>query len=124
MNPGDFEIFVDLLFRSDGWSRIGTLGKTTKDIDIELISPITNERAIVQVKSQSNLGVFKDYLKRLEGFEDNYEKIFFVTHSPSLDLERTILESLNDNFIYYDAKKLSELSINAGLIEWLINISQ
>ena len=62
MNPGDFEIFVDLLFRSDGWSRIGTLGKTTKDIDIELISPITNERAIVQVKSQSNLGVYKDYL--------------------------------------------------------------
>jgi hypothetical protein len=124
LNPGDFENFVDLLFRSAGWSRIGTLGKNIKDIDIELISPITNERAIVQIKSQSNLGVYIDYIKRLEGFEDNYEKIFFVTHTPSSDLEKAIRESMKDNFIFYDAVKLSELSINAGLIEWLINIAQ
>lgn len=124
LNPLDFENFVDLLFRSAGWSRIGTIGKTIKNIDIELISPITNERAIVQIKSQSNLSTYKDYVERLEGFEDNYEKIFFVTHTPSPDLQNHIKNSPEEDFIFYDASKLSELSINAGLIEWLINVSQ
>jgi hypothetical protein len=31
---------------------------------------------------------------------------------------------MNDNFIFYDAVKLSELSINAGLIQWLINVAK
>ncbi|TGN17488.1 restriction endonuclease [Leptospira idonii] len=123
LNPNDFENFVDLLFRSSGWSRIGVLGKTTKNIDIELISPITNERAIVQVKAQSNLSIYKDYLERLDGFEQDYEKVFFVTHSPTQDLEKYIKESTLENFIFYDANKLSELSVNAGLIEWLINVA-
>ncbi len=123
LNPKDFEVFVDLIFRSSGWSRIGTLGKTTKDIDIELLTPITNERAVVQIKSQSNLKTFKEYKNRLAGFVQDYEKIFFVTHSPSKDLADYIEKNQDEEIIFYDSRRISELCINAGLIEWLINVA-
>ncbi len=43
----DFELLVDLLFRQAGWQRMGTLGKTQKTIDLDLYSPITDERILV-----------------------------------------------------------------------------
>ncbi len=49
----DFELLVDLLFRQAGWQRMATLGKTQKTIDLDLYSPITDERILVQVKGTS-----------------------------------------------------------------------
>jgi hypothetical protein len=122
LNHRDFEVFIDLIFRSAAWSRIGTLGKTTKTIDIELLAPVTNERAVVQVKSESNLSTFLDYKERLKNMGD-YEKIFFVTHTPSKDLQAYIDQKIEQDIQIWDAKKLSELSINAGLIEWIVNVA-
>jgi len=39
----DFETLVDLIFRQSGWQRTGVSGETVKDIDLDLISPITKE---------------------------------------------------------------------------------
>ena len=122
LNPQDFEIFVDLLFRSSGWSRVGTLGKTIKTIDIQLIAPVTNERAVVQVKSQSSLQLFLDYKERLESMEE-YEKLFYVTHSPDPTFQKYIDTVTDSEIQIWDAKKLSQLSINAGLIEWIVNVA-
>lgn len=122
LNPKDFEVFVDLLFRAASWSRIGVLGKSIKTIDIELLAPVTNERAIVQVKSESNLSIFEDYKKRLESM-DEYDKYFFVTHTPTKDLQELINRNNENNIQIWDSKKLAELSINAGLIEWIINVA-
>lgn len=121
LNPKDFEIFVDLIFRASGWSRVGLLGKTIKDIDIELLAPVTNERAVVQIKSQSDKEKYENFKKRLIDFKE-YDKIFFVTHSPDKKFEEYIKHN-SDDIIIYDANRLSELSINAGLIEWLISIA-
>lgn len=122
LNPQDFEVFVDLIFRAAGWSRIGELGKTVKTIDIELMAPVTNERAVVQVKSQSDRGVYSDFEARLEALQ-GYDKRFFVTHSPTPDLAKHINSRSEANIIFWDVQQLSELSINAGLIDWLIKVA-
>lgn len=115
----DFELLIDLIFRASGWSRLGAVGKQIKDIDIELMAPVTNERAIIQVKSESNLATFKDYKNKFLGMSD-YNKYFFIVHSPTDDLESYIRSGLEDEIIIYDADKLAGLCINAGLIEWLV----
>lgn len=120
LNPNDFEIFVDLIFRSAGWSRVGALGKTIKTIDIELLSPVTNEKAVVQVKSSSNLKTFKDYEQRLSSLI-GYDKLYFVTHTPDKKLQNYINNNSTSDIQFWGAAKLSEFSINAGLIEWLVN---
>ncbi len=123
LNPKDFEIFVDLIFRAASWSRAGLLGKTIKTIDIELIAPVTNEKAVVQVKSESNMNVFNEYKDRLSNMDAYYDKFFFVTHTPTPEFQKYI-ESLEETKIQiWDCNKLSELSIHAGLIEWLINVA-
>lgn len=122
LNPKDFEVFVDLIFRSASWSRAGVLGSTVKTIDIELFAPVTNEKAIVQVKSQASLALFNAYKKRLQNML-GYDKIFFVTHTPSEDLQKYIDNGLEDEIQIWDSKKLAEFSINAGLIEWIVNIA-
>ena len=57
----DFELLVDLIFTSSGWQRISSVGKTEKTIDIELMLPVNNKKAFVQIKSQSNYNEFVDY---------------------------------------------------------------
>jgi hypothetical protein len=47
----DFELLIDLLFRQAGWQRLSELGKTKKDIDIDLEYPLTGDSFYVQVKS-------------------------------------------------------------------------
>ncbi|WP_320151070.1 restriction endonuclease [uncultured Tolumonas sp.] len=119
LSPQDFEVFVDLIFRNSGWSRVGLLGKTIKTIDIELIAPVTGERAIVQVKSQSDLKLFQEYKERLDIPE--YDHIFYVTHSPNKQLQKYIESTLDDKIKIWDAKKLANFCINSGLIDWLIS---
>ena len=46
----DLELLTDLIFRQSGWNRIGVTGGTTKDIDLDLLSPLTGERIAVQIK--------------------------------------------------------------------------
>ena len=122
LNPKDFEVFIDLIFRSAGWSRAGILGNNVKTIDIELLAPVTNERAVVQVKSESNMKKFQEYKNRLTSM-DEYDKYFYVTHTPSSELQSYIDLQEESDIQIWDAKKLSDLSINAGLIEWLINVA-
>lgn len=121
--PKDFEVFVDLIFRSAGWSRVGTLGKTIKDIDIELLAPVTGERAVVQVKSNSSLALFKSYEKRLIELDD-FNRWFFITHTPDEVLAKYIeAESDPDSRInFWDAEKLADLAIKGGLVDWLIDV--
>ena len=67
----DFELLTDLVFTQAGWQRIGSLGKTEKSIDLDLMSPVTGKRAFVQVKSQANLKTFRQYKKSFEGMDES-----------------------------------------------------
>lgn len=112
----DFEILVDLIFRQEGWQRISANGETQKTLDLELFAPVTGERAIVQIKSQADKRDFEKYQKDFFDMKD-YDKFFFIVHSPKKDLER--LEN-NSPIKLFKLDKVTDLTISAGLVDWVI----
>ena len=116
LQPKDFEILVDLIFRQMGWQRVSVLGEQLKTIDIELISPVTGERGIVQIKTGADLKDFRDYKVRFAEMDDDFDKFFFVVSSPKPDLENYDEET---KIIIYFSDKISELTISSGLVEWV-----
>jgi len=53
LNWYDFETLIDLIFQRAGWQRLAMTGGTRKGLDIDLISPVSEERVAVQVKRHS-----------------------------------------------------------------------
>lgn len=112
----DFETLVDLIFRQAGWQRVGDTGKTQKTLDLELFAPVTGERAIVQIKAQSDLQQFLSYQEQFAIMND-YDKFFYVVHTAKNNL--TNYENETETKLYL-VDKVAELSISAGLVEWII----
>lgn len=112
----DFELLVDLIFSASGWQRISVLGKTEKNIDIEVVSPVNNKKAFVQVKSQSTLKEFDDYKKEYLKMKQ-YDEMYYVVHTPDQKLENIKKQK---NIEVITLNKITDLVINAGLIGWLI----
>jgi len=112
----DFEILVDLIFRQAGWQRVSPLGETQKILDLDLLSPITNSRYGVQIKSKANLMDFKNYQQQFEDMQ-GYSKFYFVVHSPSSDL-KNIIE--HDDFELILPHDIARLAVKYGLAEWII----
>ena len=112
----DFELLVDLIFSRSGWQRISVLGKTEKDVDIDMLSPVTNKRAFVQIKSSCDYDVF---LESLAVFQSNsvYDDMYFVAHTIS---DQRILDCSETGVSVIGPEKLAALTINAGLLDWLI----
>lgn len=111
----DFELLVDLIFAQSGWQRISVLGKTDKDIDLDVFSPVTNRRAFVQVKSHASNDLFNDSVARFREM-DQFDEMYFVVHTSVPELANR----KNDEVHVLGLKKLSELVISAGLVNWLI----
>jgi len=112
----DFEILVDLIFRQAGWQRAGDTGKTQKTLDLELFAPVTGERAIVQIKAQSNLQEFLNYRDQFAAMND-YDKFFYVVHTAM----KNLIDYQNETETrLYCVDKVAELTISAGLVEWVI----
>ena len=75
LHENDLEILADLVFRQAGWQRVGVSGGTEKDIDLDLISPVTGERIAVQVKSKATAAVWRACRKKyadMRGFSRFY----------------------------------------------------
>ena len=117
LHPSDFELLIDLMFRETGWKRVGQLGKTQKDIDLELVSPVTNEKMMVQVKSQSSLAQFREYKERFAALGD-YSKGYFIVHTPDEALEK--MEPGDNDLRYLGPKEVAKLCIDYGLADWII----
>jgi hypothetical protein len=116
----DFELFVDLIFRNAGWQRLSVVGKTEKTLDLDLQSPVTLERALVQVKSQSTLVEFQKYLYTYKHL-GHFHKFFFVVHTSK---DKGILVFKNTpEIIVWRVNELAELTIDSGLAKWLIKKS-
>jgi hypothetical protein len=112
----DFETFVDLIFRGSGWKRISMLGETMKYSDIELEDPITKDKYQIQIKSSSSLAEFKEYYKQFS--KENFRKLFFVVHSPDSNLQNYTEYPAHVELIKAD--KLAQMSVELGLVNWLL----
>ena len=112
----DFETLVDLIFRQAGWQRVGDTGKTQKTLDLELFAPVTGERAIVQIKAQSDLQQFLIYQEQFATMND-YDKFFYVVHTAKNNL--STYENETETKLYL-VDKVAELTVSAGLVEWVI----
>jgi len=113
----DFELLVDLLFRQAGWQRMATLGKTEKTIDLDLYSPITDERILVQVKSSANLTKLQSFSEGLSDFQD-YDRAYFLVHTPSNDL---IQNKIHDVVEVWLPNDIARRIVMFGLAEWVIS---
>lgn len=113
----DFELLVDLIFSQSGWQRISVLGKTEKDIDLDIFSPVSQKRAFVQVKSITTADQIQSY-RKIFSQHHQYDEMYFVSHTFSGSLKNL---SINDPRVtLWDISRVAELVINAGLIDWLL----
>jgi hypothetical protein len=113
----DFELLVDLIFTHSGWQRISERGKTEKSIDLALMSPVTGNQAFVQIKSESKMTEFEDYIKKYGGMKEEFQEMYYVVHTT-----KNYFSKWQDkpDIKLWDVKKLSQLVVNSGLISWLI----
>lgn len=113
----DFELLADLIFAKSGWQRVSVLGQTEKAIDLDLEAPVTGKKAFVQVKSEANLSVLKESIEMFENMTQ-FDEFYFVFHSgPELERHRPP----DPRVQLIDVARLSQLVLNAGLTNWLIN---
>lgn len=112
----DFETLVDLVFRNAGWRRVSVLGQHTKAYDLELREPITDDRYVVQVKSQAGRS---DLETTVESFSaEDFRRIYFVVHSPDENFMNAI-EQLPDHVEVVLPDRLAQHVMDAGLVGWL-----
>ncbi|MCE6978601.1 hypothetical protein EI534_14665 [Pseudomonas frederiksbergensis] len=114
----DFELLIDLIFSKSGWQRFSVLGKTEKDIDLDVYAPATQKRAFVQIKSATTRADFEHYVKTFNEY-DQFDEMYFIYHTCHEDLSD--VETRHPNIHLWNLKRISGLVVNAGLVEWLIN---
>lgn len=112
----DFELLVDLVFSNAGWQRISVLGKTEKNIDLDLRSPVTGERIMVQIKSASDKEEFEFYCREFSLMKD-FVSFFYVVHTPKKSLKLAKAPA-RTQLVF--GEQLAKLVIDGGLAGWLI----
>lgn len=115
----DFENLIDLLFSGSGYKRLGVLGKNEKDIDLDLLHTLTGRRAFVQIKAASNQKEFDGYVEKYLN-NGSYSEMFYFVHTLDVNLTNPNAE---DAIKIIGVNEISELVVNSGLIEWVINKS-
>ncbi|RDE86142.1 hypothetical protein DPV90_07175 [Aggregatibacter aphrophilus] len=117
----DFELLTDLVFSKLAWQRYSVLGKTEKGIDLDLYSPSTQKRVFVQIKSETDIKQLDEYVLNFESEYKNYgySEMYYVYHSglENIDEEQYQVKGIK----LVNGRKMAELVISAGLVEWLIN---
>ena len=111
----DFELLVDLVFAETGWQRVSVLGGAEKDLDLDLLAPVTRRRAFVQVKSSATLATLHESIASFRSMPD-FDEMYFVVHSADSALRNLEV----DGVMVVDLPKLAEWVVSAGLVDWLI----
>ena len=114
LDPHSFELLVDLVFSRKGWRRVGRVGGTQKTVDIVLESPITGDKAFVQVKMSTNAREFQECKDEFLGWETD-DKMYFVYY-----ICKGKEPESGDGIDVVDAKKLAGWVFDAGLFDWLL----
>ena len=123
LHPKDFEILVDLIFRQAGWKRYSVLGDTMEFFDLILEEIISKSRYGIQIKTKSSKDEFIQYSEEFqEKYKSTFNKFIFIVHSP--DSSYTNYQNSHENVELWDAEKLSELTIELGLLNWILKITK
>jgi hypothetical protein len=86
-----------------------------RDIDLDLISPLTDEHVAVQVKSALTGAQLQDVEKELAALPD-YHRLYVAVHSLDEGIESS------DELVELLLKdRLATLAVRYGLVEWLID---
>jgi hypothetical protein len=120
LHPKDLEVLVDLVFRQSGWQRVGVAGGVEKDIDLDLISPVTQERIAVQVKSAASPAVWRAYRAKYSDMR-GFSRFYFVTHTASAALADEAAATVDQSFVLWDGRQLAAQVVRGGLTGWLID---
>ena len=112
----DFELLVDLIFRQAGWQRVSQLGKTQKTLDLDLYTPITNERFLVQVKSRADETAFFEFIDHTVGMED-YTRYYLIVHTPANNLIHELETVTHRLWLPGD---IARLVFQYGLVDWVM----
>jgi hypothetical protein len=120
LHPKDLETLTDLIFRQAGWQRASVAGEVEKDIDLDLLSPITQERIAIQVKSKASAKVYRSYQDKFTDMS-GFARFYFVTHSPDSSLTAILSETNDDAFVFWGAEQLALQAMRNGLTGWLID---
>jgi len=95
-------------------------GEVEKDIDLDLLSPITQERIAIQVKSKASATVYRSYQDKFSDMR-GFSRFYFVTHSPDPSLKAISSEPNDGTFVFWGAEELAQQATRNGLIGWLID---
>lgn len=113
----DFELLVELILAKAGWQRVSVLGGTEKEIDLDVVAPVSNQRAFVQVKSKTSPEEIRKCYEAFCGYEQ-YSEMFMVFHTINGALSQVNINQPNVHI--WGSAKIASLVIHAGLVEWLI----
>jgi hypothetical protein len=91
-------------------------GRKLRDIDLDLISPLTDERVAVQVKSALTGAELRAVEKELGDLTSDYQRLYVAVHSPG---EGLASEDEKVELLFRD--RLAELALRYGLSEWLMS---
>jgi hypothetical protein len=116
LHPKDFELLVDLLFRQAGFRRTTVVGGTEKGLDLDLIAPITERRYAVQIKSKAGNSDLLSFASWLHD-TSQYERGYFVVHSPSNDLAQV---GANERVDLLLPPRLADWAIRYCLADWVV----
>lgn len=116
LEPRDFELRIELVFSVSGWRRQSVVGKTQKTLDLDLVLPTTDERALVQVKSRTHQAEFDEYVRLFDEMDSN-ARVFFVYLTGQA---RTDDARIN----VHGPEQVATLVIDAGVVTWLIRRMQ
>ena len=112
----EFELLIDLIFRQAGWQRLSEVGGGQKTLDLDLWSPITDEKYQVQIKSQAGRNQFEEFQKDTEGATED-GRYLFVVHTPQGDLTKNLETDLHKLWLVED---IAQLVVQYGLTDWVI----
>lgn len=116
LNANAFEVLIDMMFSRAGWRRIGYVGGTQRDKDLDLEMPLTRERAVVQIKTSTTEKELYDYVERKMGMLA-YTRLFFVYHTATTPLRGPAQADVT----VLDADAVAERVVEVGLVDWVMN---
>ena len=117
LHPKDFEYIIDLIFQYSGWKKLTPGAGVEKDLDLDLLMPLTQERAFVQIKSTTNQKQYEEYEEIFFQHDDIYDRFFYVYHSSTNNIN---LVRRDKPIHLLDINIIASLVVELGLITILM----